>query len=153
MFHSGTLQPDPADTAVLQPAQLQGARCPAPCSVCPRTSQRVLGGKVPFTRHYLLHNLSQGGPQQLLCFLFQLLLKFLIFMNWKIFISRLFATLSLLFFFSPLPSLPATVQNSELYCRIAFPKQEVQLSKHLFCVLMACCQRARVVVSNRQKNK
>lgn len=53
--------------------------------------------KVPFTWHYFLHSLSQAGPQQLLCFLLQLLPKCLIFMNWKISLSRLFATSSLFF--------------------------------------------------------
>lgn len=55
-----------------------------------------------YSAHYLLHSLSQAGPQQLLCFLFQLLLKFLILMNWKIFLSRLFAACFVSFF---LPSL------------------------------------------------
>lgn len=54
--------------------------------------------KVPFTWPYLLHSLRQAGPQQLLCFLFQLLLKCLLFMSCKIFLSSL---CHLLFLFFP----------------------------------------------------
>lgn len=103
--------------------------------------------KATFTSHYLLHSLRQAGPQQLLCFLFQLLLKFLSFMTCKILLSRVFTT-----YFCPSFS-PGTVQNLELYCKIAFLKQEVQLSKKFFHVLKACCQRATFAVGNGQKNK
>lgn len=103
--------------------------------------------KAPFTWHYLLHSLRQAGPQQFPCFLFQLLLKFLIFMSHKIFLSRVFAT-----YFCPSFS-PGTVQNLELYCKIAFLKQEVQPSKNSFHVLKAYCQRAAFAVGNGQKNK
>lgn len=105
--------------------------------------------KVPFTWHYLLHSLRQAGPQQLLCFLFQLLLKFYIFMSCKIFLSRVFATFSL---FS-LSFSPDMQQNSELYCKVAFLKQEVEPSKNFLHVLMACCQRAKFAVGSIQKHK
>lgn len=55
--------------------------------------------KVPFTWPYLLHSLRQAGPRQLLCFLFQLLLKCLLFMSCKIFLSSLCHLLFLFFSF------------------------------------------------------
>lgn len=153
---------------LLKPAHLHALviQCCNRCSlICPAARCKLSGPlqhvskeitaspreKVPFTQHYLVHSLSQAGPQQLLCFLLHLPLKFPIFMNWEIFLSRLFATSFVSFFPFPCHRLPYKIQTC--IAKLLFPKQEVQLSKHLFQVLTARCQRDGVVVSNSQKNK
>lgn len=76
------------------------ARCKlsSPSQHVPKDVAASLHEKVQFTWHYLLHGLRQAGPQQLLFFFLQLLLKFLIFKSCKIFLSIL---CHLLFLFFP----------------------------------------------------
>lgn len=70
-----------------------------PLTACDQAQAASPQEKVPFTWPYLLHSLRQAGPQQLLCFLFQLLLKCLLFMSCKIFLSSLCHLLFLFFSF------------------------------------------------------
>lgn len=135
-------------TAVLQSAQLQGANSLAPCSVCPRTSQRVLGRRYHLLGTLLVAQPKPGWPSAAPLLPLPVAAEISHFDELEDFLSRLFATCFVSFFPFPCHLLLYKIQTC--IAKLLFQNKRY---RYLFHVLMARCQRAGVAVSNSQKNK